>query len=70
MRRDRNVVDVDVLLADQVEQQIERSLINISHGHGEGEVAFRRRLLRSRHLDNRRERASAFRRSQVRGREF
>ena len=36
MRRDRDVVDVDVLLADQVEQQVERALINIADGDGKG----------------------------------
>ena len=28
---DRNIVDVDVLLANQVEQQVERSFVDIAH---------------------------------------
>ena len=32
---DRNVVDVDVLLANQVEQQIQRPLVNLSHNDRE-----------------------------------
>ena len=33
--RNRNVVDVDVLLADQVEQQIERPVVDLAHGDRE-----------------------------------
>jgi len=30
---DGNVVDVDVLLADQVQQQVERAVIHLAHKH-------------------------------------
>ena len=37
--RDRNVVDVDVLLANQVEQQVERTFVDLADHDGEREVA-------------------------------
>src|SRR5215471_3468728 len=37
--RNRDVVDIDVLLADEIEQQIQRSLVDIRDGNGEGEIA-------------------------------
>ena len=55
--RDRDVVNVDVLLADQVEQQIERPFVDVADGDGKREVAlfFLRRVLR---LANRQEPAT------------
>ena len=47
----RDVVNVDVLLADQVQQQIEWSLVDIQHGNRKREVAlffFLSRVLRLR----------------------
>jgi len=35
---DRNVVDIDVLLADQVQQQVEGSVVNQSHADGKGRL--------------------------------
>src|ERR1700727_1496500 len=32
---DGNVVDIDVLLADEVEQQVERTFVNVGDGDGE-----------------------------------
>src|ERR1019366_2855985 len=52
---DGNVVDVDVLLADQVEQQVERALVDFAEFDGEREIAIffrgpaRRRLAFRRH---------------------
>ena len=38
---DGNVVDVDVLLADQVQQQVERTVVDLVHDHREGrEISF------------------------------
>src|SRR5581483_9185134 len=34
------IVDVDVLFADQVQQQVERTVVHLAHGDGEGELAF------------------------------
>ena len=36
--RDRNVVDVDVLLANQIEQQVERAFVNVADRDREREV--------------------------------
>ncbi len=36
---DGNVVDVDVLLADQVEQQVERAFVDFAKRDGEREIA-------------------------------
>src|SRR6185437_10607258 len=33
--RNGNVVDIDVLLADQVQQQVERAVVNLPHEYGE-----------------------------------
>ncbi len=61
MRADRNIVDVNILLADKVEQQIERPFVNVAHHDREREVALRFRLLRRRHLHHRRQRGCGFR---------
>jgi hypothetical protein len=37
---DRNIVDVNVLLANQIKQKIERAFINIVDGNGERKIAF------------------------------
>src|SRR5579862_2961683 len=64
--RDRNIVDIDILLANQVEQQVKGSFVNIADGHGEGEVALRFRL---RHLHDWSQRTAGFR-LQARGCDF
>ena len=33
---DGDVVDVDVLLADEVEQEVERAVVDLAYGDGEG----------------------------------
>ena len=38
--RDRNIVDIDVLLANQIQQQVERTLVNAADADREGKVAF------------------------------
>ncbi len=38
--RDGNVVDVDVLLADQIEQEIERAFVDLSYSDSERELAW------------------------------
>ena len=43
--RNRNVVDIDVLLANQIEQQVERAVVDLANRHGEGRL---RSLLLSR----------------------
>ena len=40
MRGDGDVVDVDVLLADEVEQQIKRTVVDLTHGDAVGGEAF------------------------------
>src|SRR5581483_7577967 len=37
--RDRNVININVLLANQVEQQVQRSFVNIGHGNRKREIA-------------------------------
>ena len=46
-QRDRNVVDVDILLADQVQQQVERPVVHLPHRHRERRLRslFLRRVL-------------------------
>ena len=34
--RDGDVVDVDVLLADEVEQEVEGAVVDLAYGDGEG----------------------------------
>src|SRR5581483_5694860 len=53
--RNRNVVDVNVLLADEVEQQVQRALVYISNGHRKGVVGllFFRLLCRRRNGSSR-----------------
>ena len=36
---DGNVVDIDILLADEVEQKVERALVNLRDSDGKREVA-------------------------------
>ena len=36
---DRDIVDIDVLFADEVEQQVERAFVDIAHADGKGEIA-------------------------------
>src|SRR5581483_6200458 len=53
--RDRNVVYVDVLLADQIEQKVEWAFVDLSYGHRERKLAgLAPYWLRLRHIQNRR----------------
>ena len=37
--RDGDVVDIDILLANQIEQQVERAFVDFAEVNGEGKVA-------------------------------